>query len=113
MALDSYANHTFRCNPELFVEIHKQQFSVKGVNGKGPGTEISRLPCFGNAAITPRSDCNAILLHDAEQHRVEYYQRDRWVVHVASDLILNFIYDEEQKAYFCIFTDKILKRVDE
>lgn len=108
VALDSYANHTFGCNRDLFVNIRPQDFTLNGVNGKGAGTEIGRLPCFGNAAITPDSGCNAISLQDAEQYRVEYYQRDRWVVHVSSDLILNFMYDETQKSYFCVFTDEIL-----
>lgn len=113
VALDSYANHTFGFNKDLFIDIRDKQFNLQGVNGKSKGYQIGRLPCFGNAAITPDSGCNAISLHDAEQYRVEYFQRDKYVVHVSDDLRLDFVYDPCHKAYICIFTDEILRALEE
>jgi hypothetical protein len=66
------------------------------------------LSCFGPAVITPYLDSNAIALHDAEGYRVEYFQRDRYVVHVSKDLQLKFLLDVSSKSYICIFTDEKL-----
>ncbi len=90
VALDSYANHTFGCT---------KQFSLNGVTGNAVSSRMDCLPCFGAAVITPESGCNAIALNDAEHYRVEYFQRDRYVVHVFKDLRLHFLHDESSKAY--------------
>jgi hypothetical protein len=108
VALDSFANHTFGCNEDLFKNIKNKRYSLNGVTGSTVGNRMGWLPCFGAAVITPESNCNAIAMHDAERYRVEYFQRDRYVVHVSKDLQLNFLHDVNSKAYICIFTDEIL-----
>jgi hypothetical protein len=64
---------------------------------------------FEPAVITLESGCNTIALNDAEQYRVEYFQKDRYVVYISEDLVLNFLHDESSKAYVCILTDEILE----
>ena len=113
VSIDSFANHSFGWNEELFVDIHDKSFQLDGVNGTSVGTRVGRLPCFGDVIITPKSKVNAIALCDAERYEVEYFQKDRFIVHVSDKIVLNFIYNDYHKSYTCIFTDEILIALSE
>jgi hypothetical protein len=73
VSLDSFANHSFEWNEDLFTDIVDKSFKIDGINGSGVGNRVGRIPCFSDAVITPNCKVNAIVLCDTEKYVVVKY----------------------------------------
>jgi hypothetical protein len=109
--IDSLADHAFTNNKDLATNWHSHRFKIESVTGKDHGNLMGTMPCFGDVAYTPQSGVSAIPMDTIENYPYKIESKIRWLVEISPSLTLTFAYDKDHKAYGCVFTDPILKKL--
>jgi hypothetical protein len=109
--IDSLADHAFTNNMDIAENWRSHEFRIEGVTGKDKGNLMGTIPCFGNVALTPQAGVSAIPMDTIENYPYRIDSKKTWTVDISPSFSLIFTYDKEHKAYGCVFSNDILKKL--